>query len=67
MEIESFQPPPNLWLTEFLDTSIVREGDKDLFFSALETPSPPGEPARPAAAPALPTQTQTGKPSQPPR
>ena len=67
MEIESFQPPPNLWLTEFLDTSIVREGDKDLFFSALETPSPPGEPARPAAAPALPTQTQSGKPSQPPR
>jgi Uncharacterized protein conserved in bacteria (DUF2330) len=36
LEIESFQPSRNLWLTEFLDTSIVRKGNKDLFFSALE-------------------------------
>jgi hypothetical protein len=66
MEIASFQPPGNLWLTEFLDTSLVRKGDQDLFFSALETPSPPGQPGRPSAAPALPAQPQSGKPAQPP-
>jgi Uncharacterized protein conserved in bacteria (DUF2330) len=54
MAIESFQPPPNLWLTEFLDTSVVRQGDRDLFFSAQATPSPSSQPAAPPALPAEP-------------
>jgi hypothetical protein len=40
IKIESLRPPANLWLTEFADYSVVREGDRDLFFSA----APPGTP-----------------------
>jgi hypothetical protein len=44
MEIKSYQPPTKLWLTEFLDPSLVRKGDEDLFFSALPTPVDQGSP-----------------------
>ena len=33
LEIKSFQPAGNLWLTEFLDTSLVRAANQDLYFS----------------------------------
>ena len=39
LEIKSFQPAGNLWLTEFLDTSRVRAANQDLYFSPSTSPN----------------------------
>ena len=65
MAINSYQPPFTLSLTEFLDGSVVREGNTDVFFSPLETTSPLGQQDRLAASAALPDQTQSEEPLQP--
>ncbi len=46
MGITSFHPRAKLWLTEFLDTSVRREVDRDLFFSAVMNPSALDPPVR---------------------
>jgi hypothetical protein len=62
LEIKSFQPAGNLWLTEFLDTSRVRAVNQDLYFSPWKSPNQSEETERHETAK---TPTRTPVPSAP--